>query len=68
MKKRFISACLAIFLVILCSPAIFALNFYEEELRADSVYMLDYSNDISVVEKNINKRRSPASLTKLLLL
>lgn len=65
MKKRFISACLAIFLVFLCSPAIFALNFYEEELRADSVYMLDYSNDISIVEKNIGKRRSPASLTKI---
>lgn len=65
MKKRFLSAGLAVFLAFLCSPAIFALNFYENQLRADSAYMIDYSNDVPVVEKNIGKRRSPASLTKI---
>lgn len=43
-----------------------ALNFYDGSLAADSVYMVNCNSGESVVEKNIYKKRSPASLTKIM--
>ena len=48
------------------SNIIFSANFYKDNLNCDSVYMVDFNSDIPVVEKNISKRRSPASLTKIM--
>lgn len=42
-----------------------AVNFYTENLNSDSVYMVDYDSQVPIVEKNIDKKRSPASLTKM---
>lgn len=43
-----------------------AINFYKDNLNCDSVYMVNFNSGMPVVEKNISKRRSPASLTKIM--
>ena len=43
-----------------------AINLYDKELQADSALMINLEYDQIVVEKNIHKRRSPASLTKIM--
>ena len=62
--KKFLS----IFLLAFClnSVLVQALNFYPQNLESDSVYMVNCNSGTAVVEKNINKRRSPASLTKIM--
>lgn len=47
-------------------PIVSSFNFYEENLSSDSVYMMNLDTEIPVVEKNIYKKRSPASLTKIM--
>ena len=44
----------------------FAANFYQDELNCDSVYVVGKESNMAVVEKNIDKKRSPASLTKIM--
>jgi len=53
-------------LVFLSFSGSYALNFYDGELKSDSVYFMDYNNNTPIVEKNIHKKRSPASLTKIM--
>lgn len=43
-----------------------AVNFYNRSLNSDSVYVVNKKNDMPVIEKNIHKKRSPASLTKVM--
>ena len=45
---------------------IFAANFYQDELNCDSIYVVGKESNMAVVEKNIDKKRSPASLTKIM--
>ncbi len=53
-------------IIFLSFSGSYALNLYEEELKSDSVYFMDYHNNTPIVEKNIHKKRSPASLTKIM--
>lgn len=61
-------------IVLLCSCSLifsnafvsFAANFYQDELNCDSVYVVGKESNMAVVEKNIDKKRSPASLTKIM--
>ncbi len=43
-----------------------AAMFYEGSLSSDVVYVVNKNSGMSVIEKNINKKRSPASLTKIM--
>lgn len=65
MIKKLISFFAAVAFVGLSLTNVSAFNFYEGALNADAVYMIDHDSGIPIVEKNINNRRSPASLTKI---
>lgn len=43
-----------------------AAMLYNKELNSAAVYVVDMNTNIPIVEKNINERRSPASLTKMM--
>lgn len=43
-----------------------AAMFYEGNLSSDVVYVINKSTGTAVIEKNINKKRSPASITKIM--
>ena len=43
-----------------------SLEYYKENLYSDSVLMINQDTDTIIVEKNPDKHRSPASLTKIL--
>lgn len=64
-KSFFLSMLLAT-ISLFYLPIVSSFNFYEENLNSDSVYMINLDTEIPVVEKNIYKKRSPASLTKIM--
>ena len=43
-----------------------AAMLYDKNLNSAAVYVVDMNTNIPVVEKNIDERRSPASLTKMM--
>ncbi|MBR2579474.1 MAG: D-alanyl-D-alanine carboxypeptidase [Clostridia bacterium] len=45
---------------------ILAISFYNEPLNSESVYVVNENTGLSIVEKNIHQKRSPASLTKIM--
>lgn len=51
---------------LLIPKNISATNLYDKEIQADSALMINLEHDQIVVEKNIHKRRSLASLTKIM--
>lgn len=58
-------------LYLICVCYLFDINlcsvdYYKKKLNSDSVYMVNEDTNMVVVEKNPNKRRSPASLTKIM--
>ncbi|MGN1043626.1 MAG: D-alanyl-D-alanine carboxypeptidase family protein [Acutalibacteraceae bacterium] len=65
MKKLFILlfCCLWTFSTVFYG---FAANFYQEALNCDSIYVVGKESNMAVVEKNVDKKRSPASLTKIM--
>ncbi len=65
-KKILLINVFALLIFILNCSTSLAFNFYPDDLNSDSVYMLNWNRKLPVVEKNINKRRSPASLTKIM--
>lgn len=65
MFKKIFSFCLSLFLVFATYGANAAM-LYNKELNSASVYVVDMNTNIPIVEKNINERRSPASLTKMM--
>ncbi len=65
MKKKFL-AFLALFFVFIQSMTASASLYRGEELSSDVVYVVNQNTGISIFEKNINKRRCPASITKIM--
>ncbi len=65
MIKKIFSFLLISFLVLGMSSANAAM-FYDRELNSAAVYVVDMNTGFSIIEKNINERRSPASLTKIM--
>ncbi len=43
-----------------------AATFYNGNLNSDAVYVVNKDTGMPVIEKNINKKRSPASITKIM--
>ncbi len=64
--KNFLFKMVVAISFLLISKSIYATNLYDKELQADSALMINLEYDQIVVEKNIHKRRSPASLTKIM--
>lgn len=64
--KKFLFKMVVAISFLLISKSIYATNLYDKELQADSALMINLEYDQIVVEKNIHKRRSPASLTKIM--
>ena len=64
-KNLFFTVLAMLTFILNPSPSL-AFNFFPYNLNSDSVYMLNFDKKLPVVEKNINKRRSPASLTKIM--
>ena len=65
MKKLSVLLCCC-FLIFSNAFSSFAANFYQDDLNCDSVYVVGKESNMAVVEKNIDKKRSPASLTKIM--
>lgn len=67
MKTRnlFLAILIVLTFILKCYQ-ISAFDFYPYKLNSESVYMLNWDKNFPVVEKNINERRSPASLTKIM--
>ncbi|MBR2578878.1 MAG: D-alanyl-D-alanine carboxypeptidase, partial [Clostridia bacterium] len=65
MKRKLIPIISSILLMFSSFQSLNAINFYDQNLNSDSVYMVNYDLNQSVAEKNIDKKRSPASLTKI---
>ena len=65
MKKLIVLLCCC-FLIFSNAFSSFAANFYQDDLNCDSVYVVGKESNMAVVEKNIDKKRSPASLTKIM--
>lgn len=65
MKKLIVLLCCC-FLIFSNAFSSFAANFYQNDLNCDSVYVVGKESNMAVVEKNIDKKRSPASLTKIM--
>lgn len=65
MKKLF-ALLFCCFLVVSNIFYSFAANFYQDEINCDSIYVVGKESNMAVVEKNIDKKRSPASLTKIM--
>lgn len=59
----------AFLLVIIFTFGAFSVNaamLYKKELHSAAVYFVDMATGIPIIEKNIDEKRSPASLTKML--
>ena len=54
------------FVLCLFDVNLYSVDYYKKELNSDSVYMVNEDTNMVVVEKNPDKRRSPASLTKIM--
>lgn len=65
MIKKFFSFLLISFLFFGMYSA-GAVMLYDKELNSASALVVDMNTDAPIVEKNINERRSPASLTKIM--
>ncbi len=65
MIKKFFSFLLVSFFIFGMYGANAAM-LYDKELNSAAVYVVDMNTDIPIIEKNINERRSPASLTKMM--
>ena len=57
--------CLLLSLFIGCGE-ILAVSFYNEPLNSESVYVVNENTGLSIIEKNVHQKRSPASLTKIM--
>ena len=72
LRNKQIFVCFFVFLFYLINiKIVFAdisnrLEYYKENLYSDSVLMINQDTDTIIVEKNPDKHRSPASLTKIL--
>ena len=55
-----------LFLIFINLGSSKAATFYENDLNSDVVYVVNKSSGTAVIEKNINKKRSPASITKIM--
>ncbi|BED92386.1 MAG: D-alanyl-D-alanine carboxypeptidase [Candidatus Paraimprobicoccus trichonymphae] len=64
MSKKFFKSSVFSFFVFCRNLSSF--NFYNESLFSDSVILKNIENNEILVEKNIDKKRSPASLTKIM--
>lgn len=62
--KRFLS--FIFLLLILFNPVAYGLNFYNDDINSEAVYVINKNSTTPIIEKNINQRRSPASLTKIM--
>lgn len=65
MAKKIFSFLLLLFFVF-GMYGVNAAMLYDKELNSAAVYVVDMNANIPIVEKNINERRSPASLTKMM--
>ncbi len=63
-KKLRIFTC--VLLTFLNLSSVGALTLYKNKLNSDAVYVVNKSTGTPIVEKNINKKRSPASITKIM--
>ncbi len=62
--KRFL---IGIFLVLFSTfSTVNALTLYDGEIYSKSVYVVNSDTEMPIVEKNINERRDPASLTEIM--
>ena len=62
--KRFLA--FVFLFLILFSSVVYGLNFYNSDINSESVYVINKNSATPVIEKNINQKRSPASLTKIM--
>lgn len=65
MNKKIFIALVAIFMFL----NIFSVNaamLYDEPLNSAAVYVVNKATGMSIIEKNIHEKRSPASLTKMM--
>lgn len=65
MIKKFFSF-LLVSLFVFGTYGASAAMLYDKELNSSAVYVVDMNTNISIIEKNVNERRSPASLTKMM--
>jgi len=71
LRKKQVFRCFFVFLFylfnikLICASNL-SLDYYKENLNSDSVLMINQETGTVITEKNSNKRRSPASLTKIM--
>lgn len=65
MNKR-LCVIILVLLTFMSFGSVDAVTFYEGDLKSDAVYVVNKDTGTAVVEKNINKKRSPASITKIM--
>lgn len=57
---------LGVSLIMLSVVCASAATFYDSDIASDAVYFVNEETKMVIAEKNANKRRSPASLTKMM--
>ena len=64
--KKYIFFLNVIFLSVIFVFSACAVNFYPNDLNSEAVYVVNENSGMTIIEKNANVRRSPASLTKIM--